>query len=91
MDIYCLKTGISQSDAERNANLEMLRKLITPESGIEGGAAAEETAEQRPQLQSAIDVVTDGDQNFRHGGRSDDRIRSGCRSRRQRDGRSVQP
>ena len=60
MNIYCLKSGINQSDEERNANLEMLRKLITPESGIDGGAAAEETAEQRPQLQSAIDLLASG-------------------------------
>ena len=59
MDIYCLKSGISQTEEERNTFLEKLRESITPESGTESGTV-DETAEQRPQLQSALDLLASG-------------------------------
>ena len=60
MDIYCLKNGVNQSDEERNAQFEDLRDSIAPGSETEGGGTADGTAEQRPQLQVALDLLASG-------------------------------
>ena len=60
MDIYCLKSGISQSDEERNAHLEKLRDSVVPGSETEGDGTADATAEHRQQLQPALDLPASG-------------------------------
>ena len=60
MDIFCLKSGIGQSDEERNAHLEKLLESIVPSSETDGGGMAGATVDQRQQLQQALDLLASG-------------------------------
>ena len=60
MDIYCLKSGINQSDEEQNAHLEELRDSIAPGSETEGGGTADGTAEQGQRLRVVLDLLASG-------------------------------
>lgn len=60
MAIDCLKSGISQSDEERNAHLEILRDSMVPGSETEGGSTVGATADHRQQLQHTLDLLASG-------------------------------
>ena len=60
MDIFCLKSGIGQSDEERNAHLEKLRESIVPIFETGGSRTADPTTEKRQQLQQALDLLASG-------------------------------
>ena len=57
MDIFCLKSGIGQSDEERNAHLEKLFDSIAPGPDTEGCCSADAAAEERQQLRSALGLL----------------------------------
>ena len=60
MDIFCLKSGIGQSDEERNAHLEKLLDSVVPSSMTEGDGVPDETAEQGKYLRQALDLLASG-------------------------------
>ena len=60
MDIFCLKSGIGQSDEERNAHLEKLLESIVLSSETDGGWTADSIAEQGQQLQQALNLLASG-------------------------------
>ena len=60
MDIYCLKSGISQSDEERNVHLEELRDSIAPDSETRGDGKADVSAEHCQQLQQVLELLVSG-------------------------------
>ena len=57
MDMYCLKSGISQSDEERNTHFEKLFDSIAPGPDTEGCCSADAAAEERQQLRSALGLL----------------------------------
>ncbi len=60
MDMYCLKSGVNQSDEEQNAHLEKLRDPIVPGSETQSGGTSDGTAEQRLELQAALELLASG-------------------------------